>query len=103
MHTQTLLSSNNNKHCKSNLISRGEKTYCIKIAVIRISIGSLFDIKKTYLPLAFQYINDLCLAYLKRLSLSASYFLQETRTCSSTSITLHTEQRQFSLGKGGLQ
>jgi hypothetical protein len=46
----------------------------IKIAVFRISVGSLFDIKKTYLSLAFQYLNDLCLTNLKRLSLSASYF-----------------------------
>jgi hypothetical protein len=93
MHAQTLLSSSNNKHCKNNIISSGEKTFCIKIAVFRISIGSL----------AFQYLNDLCLTNLKRLSLSASYFLQETRKCSSSSITLHTGQRRFSLGKGGLQ
>jgi hypothetical protein len=53
IHTQTLLSSNNNTHCKSNIISSGEKTFCIKIAVFRISIGSLFDIKKIYLSLAF--------------------------------------------------
>ena len=66
-----------------------------KSAVFRISIGSLFDIKKTYLSLAFQYLNDLCLANLKR-RISASYFLQETRKCSSSSITLHTEQRRFS-------
>jgi hypothetical protein len=50
---KTLLSSNNNTHCKSNIISSGEKTFCIKIAVFRISIGSLFDIKKIYLSLAF--------------------------------------------------
>jgi hypothetical protein len=31
--------------------------FCIKIAVFRISIGSLFDIKKTYVSLAFQYLN----------------------------------------------
>jgi hypothetical protein len=74
MHTHTLLSSNNNKHCKSNIISSGEKTFCIKIAVFRISVGSLIDIKKTYLSLTFQYLNDLCLTNLKRLSLSASYF-----------------------------
>jgi hypothetical protein len=35
----------------------------------------------------------LCLTNLKRLSLSASYFLQETRKCSSSSITLHTEAK----------
>ena len=64
MHAQTLLSSSNNKHCKNNIISSGEKTFCIKIAVFRISIGSL----------AFQYLNDLCLTNLKRLSLSVSYF-----------------------------
>ena len=69
----------------------GKRHFCIKIAVFRISIGSLFDIKKTYLSLAFQYLNDLSLTNLKRLSLSASYFLQETRKCSSSSITLHTE------------
>jgi hypothetical protein len=72
--TQTLLSSNNNKHCKSNIISRGKRHFCMKIAVFRISIESLFDIKKTYWSLAFQYLNDLCLTNLKRLSLSASYF-----------------------------
>ena len=103
IHTQTLLSSNTNKHCKTILFQVGKRHFCIKIAVFRISIASLFDIKKTYLSLAFQYLNDLCLSNLKRLSLSASYFLQETRKCSSSSITLHTEQRRFSLGKGGLQ
>jgi hypothetical protein len=39
----------------------GKRHFCIKIAVFRISIGSLFNIKKTYLSLAFQYLNDLCL------------------------------------------
>jgi hypothetical protein len=75
----------------------GKRHFCIKIAVFRISIGSLFDIKKTYLSLAFQYLNDLCLTNLKRLSLSASYFLQETRKCSSSSITLHTEQSHIAI------
>jgi hypothetical protein len=50
----------------------GKRYFCIKIAVF--SVGSLFDIKKTYLSLTFQYLNDLCLTNLKRLSLSASYF-----------------------------
>ena len=45
----------------------GKRHFCIKIAVFKISIGSLFDIKKTYLSLAFQYLNDLCLTNLKRL------------------------------------
>ena len=54
----------------------GKRHFCIKIAVFRISIGSLFDIKKTYLSLAFQYLNDLCLANLKR-RLSASYFYKK--------------------------
>jgi hypothetical protein len=45
----------------------GKRHFCIKIAVFRINIGSLFDIKKTYISLAF-----LCLTNLIRLSLSAS-------------------------------
>jgi hypothetical protein len=49
----------------------GKRHFCIKIAVFRISVGSLIDIKKTYLSLTFQYLNDLCLTNLKRLSLSA--------------------------------
>jgi hypothetical protein len=43
----------------------GKRHLCIKIAVFRISIGSLFDIKKAYLSLAFQYLSDLCLTNLK--------------------------------------
>jgi hypothetical protein len=75
MHTQTLLSSNTNEHCvKAISFQVGKRHFCIKIAVFRISIGSLFDIKKIYLSLAFQYLNDLCLVNLKRLSFSASFF-----------------------------
>jgi hypothetical protein len=60
MHTQTLLSSNTNEHCgKAISFQVGKRHFCIKIAVFRISIGSLFDIKKTYLSLAFQYLNVL--------------------------------------------
>jgi hypothetical protein len=73
----------------------GKRHFCIKIAAFRISIGSLFNIKKTYLSLAIQYLSDLCLTNLKRLSLSASCFIQETRTCSSSSITLHTEHYMY--------
>jgi hypothetical protein len=50
----------------------GKRHFCIKIAVFRINIGSLFDIKKTYISLAFQCLNDLCLTNLIRLNLSAS-------------------------------
>jgi hypothetical protein len=38
---------------KARSFQVGKRHFCIKIAVFRISIGSLFDIKKTYLSLAF--------------------------------------------------
>ena len=44
IHTQTLLSSNNNKHCKAISFQVGKRHFCIQIAVFRISIGSLFHI-----------------------------------------------------------
>jgi hypothetical protein len=96
MHTQTLLKVVTIINTvKAMSFQVGKRHLCIKNAAFRISIGSFFDIKKTYLSLAFQYLSDLCLTNLKRLSLSTSCFIQETRKCSSSSITLHTEHYMY--------
>ena len=75
MHTQTLLKVVTIINTvKAMSFQVGKRHLCIKNAAFRISIGSFFDIKKTYLSLAFQYLSDLC---------------------SSSSITLHTEHYMY--------